>query len=102
MTQVTCLEGEHTLPLSVQLSLADGCDRAAAIIAVSHCPACPDIHLTPVGIAGMQVCPCCWTVWWNDGDKVRCTPGRVETVDDAAPISSRRTHVSVVVSRSAA
>ena len=101
MTRVTCLEGEHSLPLSVQLSLSDGCDRPATILALSHCPACPDIHLANVGIAGMQVCPCCWTVWWTDGDRVRCTPGRVETVDDV-PAAPRRGNVSVVVSRSAA
>jgi hypothetical protein len=99
MTRVSCLDGEHTLPLSVQLRLADGGDRAAAILALSHCPACPDIHLAPVGLAGMQVCPCCWTVWWTDGEKVRCTAGSVETVEDGAPIASRR-NVSVVVSHS--
>jgi hypothetical protein len=99
MTRVTCFDGEHTLPLSVQLRLADGGDRAATIVALSHCPACPDIHLAPVGLAGMQVCPCCWTVWWIDGEKVRCTPGSVETVDDGDPAPPRR-NVSVVVAHS--
>jgi hypothetical protein len=102
MTRVTCLDGEHTLPLSVQLSLTDGCDRAATILALSQCPACPDIRLTPVGLAGMQLCPCCCTVWWTDGDKVRCTGGRVETVEDGGALPVRRGNVSVVVSRSAA
>jgi hypothetical protein len=97
MTRVTCVDGEHALPLSIQLSLAEGSDRAATILGLSHCPACPDVHLTPMGIAGMQLCPCCWTVWWIDGDKVRCTPGSVETVDDpAAPAPRRNVSVAVV------
>jgi hypothetical protein len=78
MTRVTCLDGEHTLPLSIQLSLSAGADRAATILAVSHCPACPDVHLVPAGLAGMQTCPCCCTVWWIDADKVRCTAGAVD------------------------
>ncbi len=102
MTRVTCAEGEHSLPLSVQLSLTDGCDRAATILALAYCPACPDMHLTPAGIAGMQVCPCCWTVWWVDGDKVRCTPGHVEHVDEPGGGAVRRAKVSVVVPGSAA
>ncbi|HZS14809.1 MAG TPA: hypothetical protein VFC09_09445 [Candidatus Dormibacteraeota bacterium] len=77
MTRVTCSEAEHSLPTSIQLSLVEGSDRAATILALSHCPACPDVHLTPAGLAGMQVCPCCWMVWWTDGDRVRCTPGQV-------------------------
>jgi hypothetical protein len=100
MTRVSCVDGEHSLPLSVQLSLVDGADRAATILALSHCPACPDTHLAPVGIAGMQVCPCCWTVWWTDGAKVRCTPGSVETVDDPTVPAPRR-NVSVVVAPTA-
>jgi len=77
MTRVTCAEAEHSLPPSIQLSLADGSDRSATILALSHCPACPDVHLTPGGFEGMQVCPCCWTAWWTDGGRVRCTPGQV-------------------------
>jgi hypothetical protein len=96
MTEVTCLDGEHSLPLSVQLSLAEGGDRAATILGLSHCPACPDVHLAAAGLAGMQVCPCCWTAWWIDGDKVRCTPGAVATVEAATMVASRR-NVSVVL-----
>jgi hypothetical protein len=99
MTRITCLDGEHTLPLSAQLSLSDGADRAATILALANCPACPDIHLTPAGLAGMQACPCCWTVWWIDGDRVRCTAGAVE---DPSVATARRGNVSVLVSRSAA
>jgi hypothetical protein len=102
MTRVTCLDGEHSLPLSVQLSLSEGADRAATILALSHCPACPDVHLMSAGFADMQVCPCCWTVWWTDGDKVRCTHGAVETVDDSGAAPVRRANVSVVVTRPAA
>jgi hypothetical protein len=102
MTRVTCAEGEHSLPLSVQLSLSDGCDRAATILELSYCPACPDVHLTAAGIAGMQVCPCCWTVWWVDGDTVRCTAGQVETIDEPGATAVRRSNVSVVVPASAA
>ena len=102
MTRVTCAEGEHSLPLSVQLSLADGCDRAATILGLAYCPACPDVHLTPTGIAGMHVCPCCWTVWWVDGDTVRCTPGQVESIEEPGATPARRSNVSVVLPASAA
>lgn len=101
MTRVTCAEGEHSLPLSVQLSLVDGCDRAATILALSHCPACPDVHLAPAGYADMQVCPCCWTVWWADGERVRCTPGHVESIEEPGATPARRSNVSVAVTRSA-
>lgn len=97
MTRVTCAEGEHSLPLSVQLSLSDGCDRAATILALGHCPACADVHLQPAGFAGMQVCPCCWTVWWTDGDRIRCTPGHVATVEEPSATPARRSNVTVVM-----
>jgi len=78
MTRVTCLDREHSVPLSVQLSLVDGADRASTILGLSHCPACPDVHLTPAGVDGLHSCPCCFTVWWTDGGKVRCTAVHTE------------------------
>lgn len=84
MTHVTCLDTEHSLPPSVQLAVRGESDRSAAILALGHCPACPDTRLA-AGRGGVQVCPCCWSAWWVQGDLVQCTPGAIVVDEPAAP-----------------
>jgi len=84
MSHVICLDGEHSLPVSVQLASTGGEDRASTILALGLCPACPDTHLGPVARTGVRVCPCCWSAWWVESGTVACTPGAVVVEEPAA------------------
>ncbi len=77
MSHLVCLDGEHSTPASVRLALGDGEDATAAILALGHCPACPDTPLAHTSRSGVQVCPCCWSAWWTEDGVVNCTPGAV-------------------------
>jgi hypothetical protein len=89
MTQITCLDGDHATPLGVHLGIRDDSDRTAAILGLGHCPACPDTRVT-AGRGGVLVCPCCWSAWWVEGDRVRCTPGAVVVEEPTARLVSAR------------
>jgi hypothetical protein len=89
MTRFSCLDGDHDVAPDVHLPVDGDAARVTALVDLGWCPACPDTRLT-AGRGSVQICPCCWSVWWRENGAVRCTPGAI-VVDEPAPPTRHRT-----------